>query len=61
MLVHERSLWKEIEENVEAVDAERLRTKISKEKSMRGKALYAPTEINRASNTSPVCKNFSEF
>jgi len=48
MLVHQKSLWKEIEQIVKAVDADQFRTKISKEKTMRGKALFAPIEINNA-------------
>jgi hypothetical protein len=48
MLVHQKALWKEIEQIVASVDAEKFKTKISKEKTMRGKALYAPIEINIA-------------
>lgn len=48
LLVHEKRLWREIEEIVESVDARKLKTKISKEKTMKGKALYAPKELNRA-------------
>ncbi|MBK9120491.1 MAG: restriction endonuclease [Phycisphaerales bacterium] len=48
LLVHERRIWKEIEAIVRSVDADQFRTKISKEKTMQGKALYAPIEINNA-------------
>lgn len=48
LLVHEPAVLKEIEAVVRAVDASRHRTKISREKSMHGRALYSPTDINRA-------------
>lgn len=48
ILVHERGLWSEIEEVVEAVDAHKCMTKVSKEKTMRGKLLYSPTDLNKA-------------
>lgn len=47
MLVHQKPVWKEIEATIRAVDAARFRTKISKEKSMRGKMLYSPKELNK--------------
>lgn len=47
MLVHERGLWREIEEAIGAIDAHRLKTKISKEKGMVGAAVFSPKEINR--------------
>lgn len=46
LLVHKPDLWKEIEAVVRAVDAEKCRTKISKEKSMKGKLLYSPVDMN---------------
>lgn len=47
LLVHENRIWKEIEATVQAVDASRLKTKISKEKTMRGKRLFSPKELNK--------------
>ena len=47
LLVHERKIWSEIEEVVAKVDANRYKTKISKEKGMRGKHLFAPIELNK--------------
>ena len=47
LLVHKRDRWKEIEEVIEAVDAETCRTKVSKEKRMKGKMLYSPIAMNR--------------
>ena len=48
LLVHEKRIWDEIETVIQSIDANRYKTKISKEKTMRGKLLYAPKEINRA-------------
>lgn len=48
LLVHEPGIWREIERSIKAVDALCYRTKISKEKTMKGKYLFAPKEINRA-------------
>ena len=48
LLVHEKSVWQEIESTIIAVDADKHKTKISKEKTMRGKSLYAPIELNKA-------------
>lgn len=47
LIVHKKKLWKEIQNIVASVDASKCRTKISKEKRMVGKALYAPKEMNR--------------
>jgi hypothetical protein len=46
LLVHEPNIWKEIERIVRSIDAEQYKTKVSKEKGMRGKLLYAPKELN---------------
>ena len=48
LLVHKPELWNEILEVIGKVDANRLRTKISKEITMVGKALYSPKDINFA-------------
>ena len=47
LLVHHKNLYKEILSVVEAVDANKFRTKISKEKGKMGKPLYPPKEINK--------------
>ena len=47
LLVHKKALWKEIQAVVAGVDAKTCRTKISKEKRIAGKALYAPKEMNK--------------
>lgn len=48
IMVHQKKIWREIENTIAAVDADTLKTKESKEKTMKGKMLYAPKEINRA-------------
>lgn len=47
LLVHQRKIWGEIEEIVGRVDANKYKTKISKEKGMRGRHLFAPKELNK--------------
>jgi hypothetical protein len=48
ILVHKPELWNEIESVINAVDAEACRTKISKEKTMKGTLLYSPVEMNNS-------------
>jgi len=47
LLVHQPKVWKEIEGIVSRVDASKYKTKISKEKGMQGKRLFAPIELNK--------------
>lgn len=47
LIVHHPQLLKDVREVVAEVDAEACRTKVSKEKTMRGKLLYSPEEMNR--------------
>lgn len=46
LLVHQRKLWKEIQNVIFSVDAESCKTKISKEKTKVGKLLYSPIQLN---------------
>jgi hypothetical protein len=46
LLVHKPELWKEIENVIKTVDAGKCKTKISKEKTMKGTLLYSPIEMN---------------
>jgi len=46
LLVHKPNLWKEIQNVITYVDAEKCKTKVSKEKTMKGKLLYSPIEMN---------------
>jgi hypothetical protein len=46
LLVHKPKLWKEIREVIASVTAKKCKTKISKEKGMKGRLLYSPIEMN---------------
>jgi len=46
LLVHKPGLWKEIESVITKVSAVKCKTKVSKEKGMKGKLLYSPIEMN---------------
>lgn len=48
LLVHKPTLWKEIQDVVSAVDANKCRTKVSKEKAMKGELLFSPIDMNAA-------------
>lgn len=48
LLVHEPEVWKEIEATIRAIDAEKYKTKVSEEKTRKGRLLYAPIELNKA-------------
>lgn len=47
LLVHKPDLWEEIEEVIDQVDAYACKTKVSKEKTMKGKLLFSPVDLNR--------------
>ena len=47
LLVHKPELWSELQDVVTVLDAEGCKTKISKEKTKKGKLLYSPLEMNR--------------
>lgn len=47
LLVHKPELWNEICEVIKDVDAEACKTKISKEKTKKGKLLYSPIDMNK--------------
>ena len=48
LLVHKPYLWDEINKVVQKVNADKCKTKISKEKTMKGKLLYSPVEMNKS-------------
>ena len=48
LIVHRKQLWDEVQTVIGEVDAYACRTKVSKEKTMRGKMLFSPTDMNRA-------------
>ena len=48
LIVHQPELWREIQAVIAEVDAEACKTKVSKEKTMKGKLLYSPVAMNSA-------------
>ena len=48
LMVHKPKLWDEITRMIGLVDAEKCKTKKSKEKRMKGTMLYSPIDMNRA-------------
>ena len=46
LLVHCKQLWEEVQTVIAEVDAFACRTKVSKEKTMRGKMLFSPADMN---------------
>jgi len=47
LIVHHNDIYKEIIEVIHLIDANKYKTKISEEKTMKGAILYSPDEINR--------------
>ena len=45
--VHLPDLWSEIESIIQGIDAEKCKTKVSNEKTKKGKLLYSPVEMNK--------------
>lgn len=58
--VHQAHLWRELQDSVAEVDAQRCLTKVSKEKTKRGKMLYSPVAINAAFRHSLRSKGWQE-
>ena len=48
LMVHKPALWTEIQSVIGAIDAAKCKTKISKEKTMKGALLYSPIDMNAA-------------
>lgn len=46
LMVHKPKLWDEVKGVIEHVDARACKTKVSKEKGMRGRVLYSPVDMN---------------
>ena len=47
LLVHHPKLWEEVQRVIQEVDASTCKTKISNEKTMLGRRLYSPPEMNK--------------
>ncbi len=48
LLVHKSQLWQEIQDVIHEVDGNACKTKVSKEKTMKGRLLYSPVEMNKS-------------
>jgi len=60
LMVHHKNIYDEIKEVIASVDADEFKTKISKEKTMKGKALYSPVEINKEIKESFSLRSWEE-
>ena len=50
LIVHHRTLYKEIKDIINNIDANKFKTKISKEKTKTGAKLYSPIDLNKSFN-----------
>ena len=60
LLVHHPDLWTEIKEVVEQVDGNACKTKVSRERAMKGRLLYSPVDMNKAFKRLLESKGWSE-
>ena len=60
LLVHRKQLWDEIQQVIEQVDAEACKTKVSREKTMPGRLLYSPADMNNAFKNGLKAKGWSD-
>ncbi|MDE0330347.1 MAG: BglII/BstYI family type II restriction endonuclease [Nitrospinae bacterium] len=60
LIVHRKELWDEVKEVIAEVDAEACRTKVSREKTMPGKILFSPADMNRAFKNGLKARGWSE-
>ena len=60
LLVHRKQLWDEVKAVIAEVDAMACRTKVSKEKTMPGKMLFSPADMNRAFKDGLKARGWSE-
>ena len=47
LIVHQNSLYEEIREVISSINADKFKTKVSKEKTMKGTKLFSPVDINK--------------
>ena len=57
---HKKHLWSELENVVKSIDAVKLRTKVSKEKTMLGNLLFSPIALNNTFKELLAKKGWSE-
>lgn len=58
--VHLPDVWEEIQGIVRDIDAEKCKTKISKEKNKEGRILYSPKDLNQEFKDRLTAKNWNE-
>ncbi len=59
-MVHRPELWQEIQDVISQVDATICKTKVSREKTMPGKKLYSPVDMNREFKKGLEARGWSE-
>ena len=60
LLVHRPELWNEVKAVIQNVDASLAFNKVSREKTMTGRILFAPTELNRLFKAEFLSKGWRE-
>ena len=60
LLVHKKSLWREIEAVVKDIDASKCKTKVSKEVRMKGQTKYSPIDMNKEFHKRLQANNWKE-
>lgn len=60
LIVHKKKLWEELQKVISSVNAEKCKTKKSKEKTKRGQILYSPKELNKEFKKLLVQKKWEE-
>ena len=59
-MVHKKGLWREVQRVIKSVDGNACKTKVSKEKTMRGKMLFSPIAMNKAFSELLAKKRWAE-
>ncbi len=60
LLVHKPELWEEIQKVIRQVDGKSCKTKVSEEKTMKGRLLYSPGAMNKAFKRSLGSRQWQE-
>jgi len=60
LMVHHKDIYNEIVDVIHTVNADKFKTKVSKEKTMKERLLYNPSELNREFNRLFNQKNWNE-
>jgi Txe/YoeB family toxin of Txe-Axe toxin-antitoxin module len=59
LIVHHKKLYDEIESIIKNIDADEFVNKKSKEKTMKGKMLYSPVNLNKEFDKKVQCKGLA--